>query len=138
MIPDDKKTYRIVLDESMLESEMAVSSDENRFDNIYFDFNSSKLRKEALPILDGMAEALKRDKTRKMVIHAHTDALGSIESNIEIAEKRGLVVKQYLVKKGVNSSRIEIDPVGAAQPIASNDKDLGRQLNRRVEFEILY
>lgn len=137
MVPDDQNKYTVRIDESMMGG-IVTNEDENfKFDNIYFDFNSDIIRSEAKEVLKQMAAVLKEKKDKRIIVHAHTDALGTDEINNHLAERRGKSVKSFLISQGVDSSRIQIDPVGDDQPIASNDKDIGRQLNRRVEFEIL-
>lgn len=137
LVPDDNKKYTVKVDESKLGAEVIKNDSNYKFDNIYFDFNSDKLRADAKEVLKQMVKVLKKESDKKIIVHAHTDALGSDEVNKTLATKRGMSVKNFLIKQGINSSRIQIDPVGDKQPIATNDKDFGRQLNRRVEFEIL-
>ncbi|MEQ8519669.1 MAG: OmpA family protein [Cytophagales bacterium] len=137
VVPDDNRKYTVMIDEGMLGGDLNEEGKGSKFDNIYFDFNSDVIRKEAIGILQKMAEVLKQEKDKKVVVRAHTDALGSDEINDHLARRRGESVKRYLMSQGIEASRIQVDPVGDDQPIASNDKDIGRQLNRRVEFEFL-
>jgi OOP family OmpA-OmpF porin len=137
VMPDDSKTYRVVIDREMLMGAVADDDQPYSFDNIYFDFNSDKIRSEAALVLNKLAAVLKENADKKIIIKAHTDALGTDEVNKTLAERRGESVRNYLVSKGVSGNRIEVVAIGDDQPVASNDIDMGRQLNRRVEFEIM-
>ncbi len=137
VVPDDNMKYTVMIDEDMLGGGYENKESESKFDNIYFDFNSDVIRKEAIATLQKMADVLKKENDKKVVVRAHTDALGSDEINDHLARRRGESVKRYLMSQGIEATRIQVDPVGDDQPIASNDKDIGRQLNRRVEFEFL-
>lgn len=138
VMPDDNKTYRVVIDREMLLGAESEQDDKSfSFDNIYFDFNSDKIRPEAAVILNRLAKVLIEKKDKKIVIRAHTDALGTDDVNKSLAARRGESVRNYLVAKGVSGERIEVIAIGDEQPIASNEIDMGRQLNRRVEFEIM-
>ncbi|NGM89203.1 OmpA family protein, partial [Parapusillimonas sp. SGNA-6] len=66
----------------------------------------------------------------------HTDNTGSRELNLRLSKERAEAVKNYLVSKGANPSRIEATGYGPDQPIASNATAAGRQQNRRVEFTL--
>jgi outer membrane protein OmpA-like peptidoglycan-associated protein len=74
--------------------------------------------------------------TITVTIRGHTDNLGSATYNAELAQRRVNAVIAYLVHRGINRDRLVGDAVGAEQPIADNDTEQGRQLNRRIEFVI--
>src|SRR5205823_4072962 len=67
----------------------------------------------------------------------NTDAVGGVEYNPKLSDRRAQSVKAFLVSKGVASSRLATKGQGKLQPIASNDTAVGRALNRRVEFLIV-
>ena len=66
----------------------------------------------------------------------HIDSRGSDEYNIKLSENRAKSVMDYIISKGISPTRITSHGYGETRPVASNDTDEGRQLNRRVEFKI--
>jgi OOP family OmpA-OmpF porin len=67
-------------------------------------------------------------------IEGHTDDIGSAKYNIDLSGKRAHAIKDYLVGKGIEPSRITTKGFGYSQPIADNDTPKGRALNRRAEI----
>lgn len=108
-----------------------------RFDNaILFDFDSSTLRPQARADLADLAESLRNYPDHDAVIVGHTDATGTDSYNQGLSERRAASVENYLASLGVSPSRLRAVGVGETQPIASNETEEGRQLNRRVEIAI--
>jgi len=70
----------------------------------------------------------------RVTVEGHTDAIGTDQYNEGLSQRRADSVKGYLVGGGVAEPRIETHGYGESQPIASNDTDEGRSLNRRVEL----
>ncbi|ANI89264.1 hypothetical protein A9P82_08150 [Arachidicoccus ginsenosidimutans] len=103
--------------------------------DLQFDVNKATIRPESFQSLDGVAELL-INKNFSLKLAGHTDNTGSSELNMRLSKERAEAVKQYLVSKGANASRIEAVGYGDTQPIASNDTPDGRQQNRRVEFTL--
>ena len=68
---------------------------------------------------------------------AHTDSKGSDEYNIKLSHNRANSVMQYILSKGISPERVSFKGYGETVPVATNETDEGRQLNRRVEFKIL-
>ena len=73
----------------------------------------------------------------RIEISGHTDKTGSEPLNLKLSENRAKAVMDYLIKKGIESSRIEYKGFGSLQSIADNSTAAGRTKNRRVEFKIL-
>lgn len=107
------------------------------FEHIYFDFDKDILRPEAKKVLDELADYAKNHPSVKIEIQGHTDAVGSNAYNERLGKRRGEAAYNYLVNKGVKRSTIVVNSAGEAKPVASNEHDVGRQLNRRVEFYIV-
>ncbi len=105
--------------------------------NLFFDSNKSKIRKESSVELEKVAKFLKDRPDINIEVAGYTDSKGDDKSNIKLSEARSKAVMDYLVKKGTAKSRISFKGYGKEQPVASNDTDAGRQLNRRVELKIL-
>ena len=105
--------------------------------NILFDFNKAKLRKESFVELDKLYSLLKEKSDIKAEISGHTDSKGSHQLNMELSNNRAKAAMDYLVKKGIDKKRLTRKGYGKTQSVAANDTDEGRQLNRRVEMKIL-
>ncbi|MCX6215678.1 OmpA family protein [Spirosoma sp.] len=87
--------------------------------------------------LDKMVDMMETHPTMELLIEGHTDNQGDWEPNMKLAEDRVRVVKEYLLKKGIKPDRIQTKAWGPSKPIASNETEEKRKLNRRVEFTIL-
>jgi outer membrane protein OmpA-like peptidoglycan-associated protein len=106
--------------------------------NIFYDFDKSTLRQASMAELDRLTKLLEQNPKMRIEISSHTDNVGSAAYNEKLSASRALSVVNYLVeKKGINKDRLEFKGYGFTQPIAPNDTDQGRQLNRRTEFKIL-
>jgi outer membrane protein OmpA-like peptidoglycan-associated protein len=89
------------------------------------------------PSLDRLAQVLNQYPDRSIRIEGFTDSTGPDELNQKLSEQRAEAVRQALVEKGVDASRIDVEGFGKEHPVASNDTAAGRQRNRRVEVVIL-
>ncbi|MEA1897665.1 MAG: OmpA family protein [Bacteroidota bacterium] len=105
--------------------------------NIFFEFNKSTLSKESFTELDRVTDFLEKNSELRIEISGHTDNVGSADYNQRLSEGRAKAVVEYLVSKGVESSRLEFVGYGFEQPMASNDTEEGRAANRRVEFKVI-
>ncbi len=105
--------------------------------NIFFDYAKAILRSESFPELDRLIKLLTDFPNLRIEISGHTDNQGSLQTNQKLSENRAKAVVDYLISKGIASSRLEFKGYAYLQPIASNDKEEGRQQNRRVEFKVL-
>lgn len=119
----------------------SCSSGQARVKSIFFDYDKYFLKGESKVRLDQLFEVMIAYPDYKVELSAHTDSKGSTAYNEDLAMKRAQAAKDYLLKKGLSSTRIEISTFGEYLPIAKNDKngtDLpsGRKLNRRVELVI--
>ncbi|MBK9334158.1 MAG: OmpA family protein [Ignavibacteria bacterium] len=108
-----------------------------RLNNIFFDFNESTLRSESYMELDRVVKLLNENPNIEIELSGHTDNVGSDEYNNNLSLNRASSVAEYIIMKGVNTQRIISKGFGKQSPVASNDSEEGRQLNRRVEFTIL-
>jgi chemotaxis protein MotB len=109
---------------------------------VLFDPGKAKLRKESLPILDKVAKILKEEVPEHNIgIEGHTDnqpiRYSGWKSNWELSCHRALSVLHYLISKGIDPRRLRATGYGEYRPVASNETEEGRQLNRRVEIVIL-
>jgi outer membrane protein OmpA-like peptidoglycan-associated protein len=106
--------------------------------NVFFDLDQSSLKKQSTPELQELGEFLRQNPTVFIELSGHTDNQGAADYNKKLSEDRAKAVKDYLVvKEGIVEPRITIRGVGAEEPIATNDTEEGRALNRRTEFKIV-
>lgn len=105
--------------------------------NIFFDFDKATLRPESTNELERLTKLLNDVPTLKIEISGHTDAKGAADYNQKLSQNRAKAVVDYLVKAGIAADRLTFAGYGKDQPIATNDTDEGRQLNRRTEFKII-
>lgn len=107
------------------------------YENIEFEFGSDQLTQGSYRALDQIAATLKNDNsTVRLNIAGYTDYVGTNEFNQGLSERRANAVKRYLLSKNVPSSSVTIVGYGEKDPIAPNNTSEGRELNRRVEFQL--
>lgn len=102
--------------------------------DIMFDFDSAALKPGSEHALNEVAAFLVLQETTQLKVEGHTDSRGTHDYNITLSEDRAEAVRNALVSRDVAPSRISIAGYGEDYPVASNDTDAGRQLNRRVEI----
>jgi OOP family OmpA-OmpF porin len=103
---------------------------------VNFEFDKANLTANAKTILDNVGEELAAYPEIKVEVGGHTDAKGSDEYNQSLSERRAASVVKYLASKGVASDRMTSAGYGETKPVADNESDEGRELNRRVELRI--
>jgi OmpA-OmpF porin, OOP family len=84
--------------------------------------------------LNQVLSVLKAKADWKMTIEGHTDNIGGEAFNKTLSDKRANAVKNYLVKNGIEATRLTASGIGLSKPIATNDTEAGRSQNRRVEL----
>lgn len=108
-----------------------------RLNNIFFDFDKATLRPESFPELEKVVKFLNDSPKMVIEINGHTDNLGNDDYNLNLSQERTDAVKNYLVSNGIPPERIQTKGYGESKPVATNDTEEGRQLNRRIEFVII-
>jgi OOP family OmpA-OmpF porin len=103
--------------------------------NLEFDFNKATIREHSFASLDRLAQLL-MDKHFNLKLAGYTDNVGGVAFNLRLSKERAESVKNYLVGKGADASKITAEGYGKAHPIATNKTASGRQKNRRVEFTL--
>lgn len=106
--------------------------------NLMFATNMADINEEILPKMHRFANALNRFSRTAVLINGHSDNSGAEEYNNELSDKRAASAKNALVTYKVLGARVNTWGMGQRHPIASNETEAGRALNRRVEFIILY
>jgi OOP family OmpA-OmpF porin len=121
-----KKYVNVVVTQTKIEIKQTV----------FFEFNKATIKSVSFGLLNEVAQALKDNPKIKVEVQGHTDSVGSDARNLKLSQKRAESVRTYLVKQGVDSSRMVPKGYGETVPIADNRTKDGRAENRRVEFVI--
>jgi outer membrane protein OmpA-like peptidoglycan-associated protein len=127
---DLKKVIDDIMTKNKMRSSSWINADEFVFE---FDTGSAELPEEYSSKIKEMYNYLKYNNKHVKVI-GHTDSVGSNASNDELSKKRANVVKNELVRLGINLMRITTEGKGEEEPIKNNDTEEGRKRNRRVEI----
>ncbi|MFA6116233.1 MAG: OmpA family protein [Sphingomonas sp.] len=104
---------------------------------INFAYNSAAVEPQFRHTLDQVGQVLGQYDRTYIDIYGHTDSTGSEAYNQDLSERRAGSVADYLETRGVRGARIGTRGFGELQPIASNDTEQGRAVNRRVEIKIV-
>jgi OOP family OmpA-OmpF porin len=145
MVNKQRNWVYVVEGEAMQTGQAGVSADtlaadladggSARLDGIYFDTGRATLRPESRAALEQVAQLMNRDAALKLEIVGHTDAVGDDAANRRLSEERALAVRSALVvDHGVSDRRLRARGAGESEPVAPNDSEAGRALNRRVEL----
>jgi outer membrane protein OmpA-like peptidoglycan-associated protein len=98
--------------------------------------NAKQLEPEIEAALTRVAEKLKANPALKAAVSGHTDNVGDDAKNMALSQRRAEFVKGKLVEKGVNAANLSVEAKGETTPVATNDNEGGRRLNRRVEINM--
>lgn len=105
--------------------------------NITFNTNEFSIRQDFYPVLDSVSEVLYKFVDTRLMVIGHTDSTGARDYNYNLSNRRASSVANYLATRGVDQNRLITQGMGPDQPIASNDTESGRAMNRRVELQIV-
>lgn len=105
--------------------------------NILFDVGKAVVKKESKPELDKVVAFLKQNPTTEIELSGHTSSEGDAAMNRSLSYRRVQACKDYVTKKGVDAGRIVTVGYGPDRPVASNETEDGRKLNRRVELRVV-
>jgi OmpA-OmpF porin, OOP family len=106
-------------------------------DEILFDVDRAELKPGGMQQLTRVAEFLRQNPDRNVLIEGHTDSTAPDSYNLALSQRRANAVEDFLITQGVDPTRILATGYGEQLPIASNDTAAGRQANRRVEIVVL-
>jgi outer membrane protein OmpA-like peptidoglycan-associated protein len=104
---------------------------------LLYDFDSDVVRSSAAQNLGNLAASLNKYPNTDLLIVGHTDAVGTGDYNQGLSQRRATAAANYLASQGVSAARLRALGRGETEPLATNDTEAGRQLNRRVEIAIV-
>ncbi len=104
---------------------------------VNFATNQSSLNASSQATLNKLVNVMNNYPGTEILVSGHTDSVGDAAYNLELSKKRAFAVRDFLVSKGVASSRMAVTYAGETTPTATNDTAEGRAKNRRVEIGIV-
>lgn len=134
--PDDTVFVTIYVDSIMIDRDFELT-------NILYDYDKASLRPESAASLEKLTELMKNNPSIDVQIYSYTDSKGTAGYNLNLSQQRAESVVNYLVRNGVERSRLSAKGMGMNNPVAPNktengkDNPEGRQQNRRTTFRIL-
>ena len=105
--------------------------------NVTFNTDEYTLKPQFVPVLDSVGQVLYKYGDTRLRVTGHTDSTGSADYNYGLSERRASSVSNYLAQRGIDQDRLISQGMGPDRPIASNDTQSGRAMNRRVELQIV-
>jgi len=133
----EDQTPAIEPDTTVIEIEKVDRDSSVVLNNIFFEFDESKLLEASYTELGRLNDQLRKFRELSIVIEGHTDNMGTYEYNISLSLERAKAVADYLVENGLEKDRISFEGYGYTRPLSDNRTETGRSLNRRVAFRIL-
>ncbi len=103
---------------------------------VLYPFDSDAILPAGRENLRQLAGSLQNYPGTDVLIVGHTDSVGSDDYNLRLSYQRAEAARQYLISQGVPAARIRVEGRGELEPVATNETEAGRQLNRRVEIAI--
>lgn len=104
---------------------------------VHFDVGKASLRPESMKELEELVRFLKHKPGVRVEIGGHTDNVGQDKDNLVLSQQRAETIRNWVIRQGINATRVQARGYGAAKPVADNGSEEGRQLNRRTEVRIL-
>lgn len=135
--PDDKCPDKAGLPEHDGCIPEAVAAFTGTIKGINFQTGSARILPNSYPILDSAVKVMLEYKSLRLRIDGHTDNQGKPDMNLQLSQDRAASVKNYIVSKGVESSRLETAGYGDTKPVEDNKTVKGRAANRRIDFVVL-
>lgn len=136
-VPDDRDKCPDTIQGAKVDSDGCMITNQTiTFNNINFELNSAEITASSGPSLNRVAKALQAQQNFNVEIAGHTDSTGSASYNENLSDQRAKSVRQYLIEQGIDADRLTARGYGELEPIASNENQSGRAMNRRVEFRV--
>jgi len=127
----ERKHYFTTKDVNVVDRKFVIKK------RINFKVGKADLLPSSYGILDEIAQVIKQNEVKKLLIAGHTDSTHNEDFNLRLSLARANSVKNYLVSKGVSEETLTTQGFGKRKPMASNATEAGRRENRRVEFFII-
>ena len=105
--------------------------------NVTFNTNEYTIRPDFHSTLDSVSQVLYKFVDTRLMVIGHTDSTGARDYNYNLSNRRATSVSNYLASRGVDQNRLIVQGMGPDQPVASNETESGRAMNRRVELKIV-
>lgn len=106
-------------------------------DHVLFETGSADISPGGREELARVADVLRDDPERSIVVEGHTDSTGEADYNLDLSQRRAEAVARFLVEQGLEAGRIAAHGYGEQHPVAGNDTAAGREQNRRVDIVVL-
>ena len=119
------------------EIELVPRGEAIRLNHLIFDLGKDVIKAQSFNELDGVVALMKINPQMEIQLEGHTDNVGNAEKNLVLSQKRVDAVKKYLASKGISKKRIQTKAFGGSKPIALDNSEEARALNRRVEMRVL-
>jgi peptidoglycan-associated lipoprotein len=119
------------------EARQKAEIDEFESSPVYFDYDESDLKSEAMDNLSKKAAWLEINRDYDILIEGHCDARGTYEYNLALGDRRAEAVKKYLTALGISDGRIETISFGEERPAVPGDDEQAWAKNRRAEFRVI-
>ena len=132
---EDEKNYREV--KKNLYMLPIESGQKMTLNSVYFEQSKFDLLPNSFNELNQIVTTMKENPSMEILLEGHTDNQGDWNANLLLSKQRVEEVQKYLVRQGISKSRIQIQGFGSTRPLASNNSEEKRKLNRRVEFTII-
>ena len=106
-------------------------------DHLIFELGKAVINSKSYPELDEVVAMMKENTKIVIQLEGHTDIKGNADANLKLSQSRVDAVKKYITSKGIGKDRVKTKAFGGTQPIATENTEEARALNRRVEMRVL-
>lgn len=141
--PDHVKNGILIVPEQAVDNkitadiELVPTGEAIRLNHLIFDAGKDVIKPASFNELDGLVALMRMNPDMEIQLEGHTDNVGNAQRNLELSEKRVVAVKKYLTSHNIGKRRIQTKAFGGTKPIAKENTEEARALNRRVEMRIL-
>ena len=135
-VPKEKTSSDQVQEETVSEELVETETSTTIFPRIFFDIDSAEIKPQFKTKLREIAAVIQKEPSQKVIIEGHTDSTYTPEHNLGLSLRRAQAVAGWLIENGVDGSRLKTKGFGEFRPIADNNTEKGRALNRRAEITL--
>lgn len=135
-VPQEETSSEQIQEETVSEKPVEMESGTTLFPSIYFDIDSTEIKPQFKARLREIAAAIQEHPSQEVIIEGHTDSTFTREYNLGLSLRRAQAVAGWLIENGVDGRRLKTRGYGESRPIADNNTEKGRALNRRVETSL--